>query len=169
MQSSNSTSHDSHIELEAHAPAMEQNYDGATLTPKHIVDAFQRAYKQVYGREAQVVHMFAEWYTVNGETVHRVTLFSETVRLNDLAKQQAIIAQKQQEQFVQQMWYAEQQAQAQQAQYEQEQLAQQQFAMQAAGVSPQPEPQPVQPQRQFAKPNAERSMIQRLISRLRGS
>lgn len=68
---------------------MEQNYDGATLTPQHIVDAFQRAYRQVYGREAQVVHMFAEWYTVNGETVHRMTLFSEISRLNELAREQA--------------------------------------------------------------------------------
>ena len=96
---------------------MEQNYDGATLTPKHIVDAFQSAYRKVYGRDAQVVHMFAEWYTVNSETVHRVTLFRETVRLNDLAREQmAMIAQREQEQFIQQMWYAEQQAQAQQAQ-----------------------------------------------------
>jgi len=150
---------------------MEQNYDGATLTPKHIVDAFQSAYRKVYGRDAQVVHMFAEWYTVNGETVHRVTLFRETARLNDLAReQQAMIAQREQEQFIQQMWYAEQQAQAQQAQYEQEQLLlQQQFAAQSAGIVPQPEPQISQPQRQPAKPTAERGMIQRLIARLRGA
>ena len=77
------------IEMEAHAVAMQQNYDGATLTPKHIVDAFQRAYRQVYGREAQVVHMFAEWYTVNGETVHRMTLFTEIARLSEIARLQA--------------------------------------------------------------------------------
>jgi len=75
--------------MEPHVPAMQENYDGATLTPKHIVDAFQRAYQKVYGREAQVVHMFAEWYTVNGETVHRMTLFSEISRLNELARVQA--------------------------------------------------------------------------------
>jgi hypothetical protein len=139
---------------------MEQNHGEATLTPKHIVDAFQSAYRKVYGREAQVVHMFAEWYTVNGETVHRMTLFSEISRLNQLAReQQAIIAQKQQEQFIQQMYYAEQQARAQ---YEQERLAQQQFATQPAA-------KPIQPQHPIAKPNAERSMIQRLISRLRGA
>ena len=167
MQSYNSTFHTRLIESEAHAAVMEQNYDGATLTPKHIVDAFKSAYRKVYGREAQVVHMFAEWYTVNGETVHRVTLFSETARLSDFAKQQqAMIAQKEQEQFIQQMWYAEQQAQAQ---YEQEQLAQQQFATQQAGLALQPEAQLVQPQRQPAKPNAERGMIQRLIARLRGA
>ena len=152
--------------MEAHATVMEHNYNDATLTPKHIVDAFQNAYRHVYGREAQVVHMFAEWYTVNGETVHRMTLFSEIARLNDHAKQQAMIAQKQQEQFIQQMWYAEQQAKAQ---YEQEQLAQQQFATQPVGLAPQPEVQRILPQRQIAKPNAERSMIQRLISRLRGA
>ena len=151
------------IELEAHVPAME-NYDGATLTPKAIVDAFQLAYCKIYGREAQVVHMFAEWYTVNGETVHRMTLFSEITRLNDLIKQQDIIAQQQQEQFNQQVWYEQQVL----AHYEQEQLAQQ-FATQAAGVAPQPEPQPVQPQRPFAKPNADRGMLQRLIARLRGA
>lgn len=167
MQSFTPTSHTRLIESEAHAAVMEQNYDGATLTPKHIVDAFQSAYRKVYGRDAQVVHMFAEWYTVNGETVHRVTLFRETARLNDLAKeQQAMIAQREQEQFIQQMYYAEQQAQAQ---YEQEQLMQQQFAMQQAGAAPQPEPQIAQPQRQPAKPIAERGMIQRLIARLRGA
>ena len=77
------------FEMEAHTASMEQNYNGATLTPRHIVDAFQRAYRQMYGREAQVVHMFAEWYTVNGETVHRMTLFSEISRLSELARVQA--------------------------------------------------------------------------------
>jgi hypothetical protein len=68
--------------------AMEQYHDATTLTPKSIVDAFQRAYHQIYGREAQVVHMFAEWYQVNGETVHRVTLFGEISRLRGLAQHQ---------------------------------------------------------------------------------
>lgn len=67
---------------------MEQYHDATTLTPKSIVDAFQRAYHQVYGREAQVVHMFAEWYQVNGETVHRITLFGEISRLRGLAQHQ---------------------------------------------------------------------------------
>ena len=69
--------------------AMQQyNDDATTLTPRSIVDAFQRAYRQVYGRDAQVVHMFAEWYQVNGETVHRVTLFGEISRLRGLAQYQ---------------------------------------------------------------------------------
>lgn len=67
---------------------MEHHYDATTLTPKSIVDTFQRAYRQVYGRDAQVVHMFAEWYQVNGETVHRVTLFGEISRLRGLAQYQ---------------------------------------------------------------------------------
>ncbi len=75
--------------MEAYAAVMEHNYNDATLTPKHIVDSFQNAYRRVYRREAQVVHMFAEWYTVNGETVHRMTLFSEISRLNQLARDQA--------------------------------------------------------------------------------
>ncbi len=75
--------------MEAHASMMQENYDGATLTSRDIIEAFQRAYKQVYGRDAQVVHMFAEWYTINGETVHRITLFSEIARLTELARVQA--------------------------------------------------------------------------------
>ena len=68
--------------------------------------------------------MFAEWYTVNGETVHRMTLFSETARLIELAKQQ-----------------------------------------QAAQLAQQAAQQAQQSQR---KPLADRSMVQRLIARLRG-
>lgn len=165
MQTQPSCVHGTVIEVEVYVGVMDQNHGDPTLTPQHIVEAFQQAYRQVYGREAQVVHMFAEWYTVNGETVHRMTLFSETAHLRELAKQQAIIAQQQQEQFIQQMWYAEQQARAQQ---EQEQRAQQ-LATQAAGLAPEADVQPVQPQRQFAKPTTERSVIQRLIARLRGT
>ncbi|MBI1281967.1 MAG: hypothetical protein GC179_27830 [Anaerolineaceae bacterium] len=95
---------------------MQYDHDSTTLTPQYIVDSFQSAYRQVYGRDAQVVHMFAEWYTVNGETVHRMTLFSETSRLRELVRVQ----------------------QSQQTQ----------------------RPQP--------RPAADRSMVQRLIARLRG-
>jgi hypothetical protein len=34
--------------------------------------------------------MFAEWYQVNGETVHRLTLFGEISRLRSLAQQQRL-------------------------------------------------------------------------------
>jgi len=100
---------------------MQYDHDSTTLTPKYIVDSFQSAYTQVYGREAQVVHMFAEWYTVNGETVHRMALFSETSRLRELARVQQV--------------------------------------QQAAQEVERPRP----------KPTADRSMVQRLIARLRGA
>lgn len=67
---------------------MVANQENTTLTPKLIIENFQRAYKQIHGQEPQVIHMFAEWYQVNGETVHRLTLFSEITRLRELAQRQ---------------------------------------------------------------------------------
>ncbi len=69
---------------------MHYSTDAATLSPNEIVEHYQRAYKQVHGREPQVIHMFAEWYQVNGETVHRLTLFGEISRLRSLAQQQRL-------------------------------------------------------------------------------
>jgi hypothetical protein len=65
-------------------PALES----ATLTPKLIVDSYRHAYRQVHERDPLIIHMFAEWYHVNGETVHRVALFHEITRLRGLAQQQ---------------------------------------------------------------------------------
>ena len=64
--------------------------EATTLSPQEIVEHFQRAYKQVHGREPQVMHMFAEWYQINGEMVHRLTLFGEISRLRALAQQQRL-------------------------------------------------------------------------------
>jgi len=64
----------------------------ATLAPKHIVEHYRRAYKQVHGKDPHITHVFAEWYQVNGETVHRVTLFGEITRLRALAQQQRLTA-----------------------------------------------------------------------------
>lgn len=63
-------------------------FDNATLTPKLIVDSYRHAYHQVHERDPLIIHMFAEWYHVNGETVHRVALFHEIARLRGLAQQQ---------------------------------------------------------------------------------
>ncbi len=63
-----------------------------TLTPKQIMETYRRAYHQVHGQEAHINHQFAEWYQVNGETVHRVTLFAEISRLRALAQQQRLNA-----------------------------------------------------------------------------
>jgi hypothetical protein len=64
--------------------------EAATLSPNQILEQYQRAYKQIHGCEPQVMHMFAEWYQVNGETVHRLTLFGEISRLRGLAQQQRL-------------------------------------------------------------------------------
>ena len=68
---------------------MGEDSDAITLTPKQIVEHFQLAYRQAYGHEAQVSHMFAEWYQVNGEAVHRSTLFSEIGRLRTINQHRA--------------------------------------------------------------------------------
>ncbi len=135
---------------------MQYDHDSTTLTPKHIVDSFQNAYRQVYGRDAQVVHMFAEWYTVNGETVHRLALFSETARLTGLAREQQ----------------AQQAAlRARQAALEAEQasIQAQQLALQAQQVALQTEQASLQVQQSLHTQAPDRSIIQRLISRLRRS
>jgi hypothetical protein len=62
----------------------------ATLAPTHIMDNYRRAYKQVHGKEPHVTHVFAEWYQVNGETVHRITLFGEITRLRGIAQKQRL-------------------------------------------------------------------------------
>lgn len=63
-----------------------------TLTPEMIVNSYERAYLKVYGRAARIRHIGGQWYYINGETVHRVTLLSEIVRLTDLARQQSVYA-----------------------------------------------------------------------------
>lgn len=65
---------------------MHQDTSNPTLTPQQIIDSYQRAYRHVHGQEPQVNHLFAEWYQVNGETVHRITLFGEITRLRGLAQ-----------------------------------------------------------------------------------
>ena len=61
-----------------------------TLSPQIMVDSYQRAYKQVYGRTLQVRHQFGEWYYINGETVHRLTLLQEIARLRGIAQKQRL-------------------------------------------------------------------------------
>jgi hypothetical protein len=61
-----------------------------TLSPQIMVDSYQRAYKQVHGRTLQVRHQFGEWYYINGETVHRLTLLQEITRLRSIAHKQRL-------------------------------------------------------------------------------
>jgi hypothetical protein len=59
-----------------------------TLTPQCIINEYMSAYRKLYGRDPRVRHIGGQWYYINGETVHRVALLTETARLRDVAKQQ---------------------------------------------------------------------------------
>ncbi len=56
-----------------------------TLTPDIIVEGYERAYRRIHGREPQIRHIGGQWYYVAGETVHRITLLAEIMRLRELA------------------------------------------------------------------------------------
>ena len=60
-----------------------------TITPDLIVSSYESAYRKVYGRMPRVRHVGGQWYYVGGETVHRVTLLTEIIRLRDLAREQS--------------------------------------------------------------------------------
>ena len=66
--------------------------DDPTITPKLVMESYQRAYRHVHGRAPAVRHQFGEWYYVNGETVHRRTLLSEITRLRAIAQKQRLAA-----------------------------------------------------------------------------
>ena len=66
--------------------------DDPTLTPELIIHGYVRAYRKLYGREPRIRHIGGQWYYVGGETVHRVSLLNETLRLHQLAPQQSSYA-----------------------------------------------------------------------------
>lgn len=57
-----------------------------TLTPKVLVDGYERAFRRVYGRPPNIQHVGGQWYSVNGETVHRLALIAEIARLHEQAQ-----------------------------------------------------------------------------------
>jgi hypothetical protein len=61
--------------------------DDPTLPPRYVVDSFKRAFEHAYGREASIRYIGNHWYHVNGETVHRVMLMEEIIRLHELEQQ----------------------------------------------------------------------------------
>lgn len=63
-------------------------YDDPTLPPRYVVDSYRRAYESVHGRQPAVRYMGNHWYSVNGETVHRITLMEEINRLGVLTQKQ---------------------------------------------------------------------------------
>ena len=60
--------------------------ENATLTPMSLVTSYERAYRMATGRAPRVRHIGGQWYYINGETVHRVALMAETVRLQHMAQ-----------------------------------------------------------------------------------
>jgi hypothetical protein len=63
-----------------------------TLPPRYVVDTYRRAYETVHGRQPAVRYMGNHWYSVNGETVHRITLMEEIDRLSHLSQKQRIVS-----------------------------------------------------------------------------
>lgn len=61
----------------------------STFTPTLILDDFKERYYQVYGRRAAVDYVGRDWYRVNDESVHKVTLLHESERLRDLLRAKA--------------------------------------------------------------------------------
>lgn len=65
--------------------------DDPTLPPRYVVDTYRRVYQSAHGREPAVRYMGNHWYSVNGETVHRITLMEEIARLRDLSQKQHLV------------------------------------------------------------------------------
>jgi hypothetical protein len=57
-----------------------------TLTSADIVADYGYAYRLVYDRAPAVRYVGNQWYAINGQTVHRSVVLSETERLHDLAR-----------------------------------------------------------------------------------
>jgi hypothetical protein len=68
------------------------NQADSTLTPKLMIESYQRAYRYVHGHSPAVRHQFGEWYHVNGEIVPRSTLLAEITRLRSIAQKQRLQA-----------------------------------------------------------------------------
>jgi hypothetical protein len=63
--------------------------DDRTLTPRLILDQFIELHERVYGRQPSVRYMGNHWYSIDGETVHRATIFAEIERLSELIRARA--------------------------------------------------------------------------------
>jgi hypothetical protein len=70
---------------------LRRNTSEKELTHTEIIQNYARAYKLVNNREPHIMHLTAEWYRVNGEIVHRLTLLGEITRLRHLAQKQKMI------------------------------------------------------------------------------
>lgn len=59
--------------------------DETTLPPRYVVEHYRQAYSRLNGCEPNVRYLGNQWFSVNGETVHRSMVLSEIERLNALA------------------------------------------------------------------------------------
>ena len=65
--------------------------DDPSLPPRYVVDNYRRVYETAHGRQPAVRYMGNHWYSVNGETVHRITLMEEINRLSMLSQKQRLV------------------------------------------------------------------------------
>lgn len=62
------------------------SHNEVTLSPFDIAEAYRESFKTLYGKDVDVQYIYNKWYTVNGETVHRITLMQEITRLQGLIR-----------------------------------------------------------------------------------
>ncbi len=64
--------------------------DDPHLPPRYVVENYRKAFLVLNGCEPNVRYMGNQWYSVNGETVHRSTIMEEIGRLRTLAQAQSL-------------------------------------------------------------------------------
>ncbi|MDZ4763494.1 MAG: hypothetical protein SGI73_03010 [Chloroflexota bacterium] len=65
--------------------------DDPTLPPRYIVETYRKAYESLYSCVPKIRYLGNHWYTVNDETVHRVTLMEEIARLRTANQKQDLM------------------------------------------------------------------------------
>lgn len=66
--------------------------DSTGIQAEQIASDYIHAFKLVHRQEPRVRYLSNQWFQVNGETVHRLTLIRETERLRDIAQAQRLQA-----------------------------------------------------------------------------
>lgn len=63
-----------------------------TLTPDAIIEHYSRAFYGVHQQSPDACYLGNGWYQINGEIVHRITLFLEIGRLRELETERKRVA-----------------------------------------------------------------------------
>ena len=63
------------------------HYDITSIPPRYIVEGYRQAYQRLHNCEPQCRYIGNHWFNVNGETVHRLSLVDEIVRLRSQLRQ----------------------------------------------------------------------------------